>query len=75
MRLSCYLVLLSNDRMNKTATPLWPDIIWTNAEILLIIWHLGTNLNEILAKIHAFSLKKINKKNINQKMVAILCLP
>ena len=34
-------------------------IIWTNARILLI-WPKGTNLNEILIKIHIFSFKKIH---------------
>ena len=36
-------------------------IIWTNVGILLI-GPLGTNFNEILIKIHTFSLKKINLK-------------
>ena len=36
-------------------------VIWTNAEILLI-GSLGTNFNEILIKIHAFSFKKMHFK-------------
>ena len=34
-------------------------IIWTNAGILLI-WTLGMNFSEILSKIHAFTLKKMD---------------
>ena len=37
-------------------------IIWTNAGILLICWTLGTQLSEILSKIHTFSFKKIHLK-------------
>ena len=33
-------------------------IIWTNAEMLLL-WPLGTKLNEILIEMHTFSLKKM----------------
>ena len=36
-------------------------IIWTNAGILLI-WPLGTNVNEILIEINTFSLKKMHLK-------------
>ena len=38
-----------------------PAIIWTNAEILLI-GPLGTNLSEILIKIHTFTFTKIHLK-------------
>ena len=44
-------------------------IIWTNAGIFLI-GPLGTNLSEILSKIHTFSLKKMH-----WKMAAILSQP
>ena len=36
-------------------------IIWNNAGILLI-WPIGTNVNEILIDIHPFSIKKIHLK-------------
>ena len=41
-------------------------IIWTNAGILLI-WTLGTNISEILGKIHSFSFKKMNFKMSSAK--------
>ena len=41
-------------------------IIWTNAGILLI-GPLGTNLSEILIKIHAFSFKKMHFKMLSGK--------
>ena len=41
-------------------------IIWTNARILLIE-RLGTNFNEILIKIHTFSLKKMHLKMLSEK--------
>ena len=41
-------------------------IIWTNAGILLIGPE-GTNFNEILIKIHAFSLRKIQLKKSSEK--------
>ena len=41
-------------------------IIWTNAGIL-IIEPLGTNFNEILIKIHAFSFTKIHLKMLSGK--------
>ena len=36
-------------------------IIWTNVRILLI-WHLGTNISEILITIHKLSFKKMHFK-------------
>ena len=42
-------------------------IIWTNAAILLI-GPLGTNINEILMKIHSFSFKKIHLKVSSAKL-------
>ena len=54
---------------------LWPGrrqaIVWTNAGILLI-GRLGTNFNEILIEIHAFSFKEIQ---VVWKMAAILFRP
>ena len=41
-------------------------IIWTNAGILLI-GPLGTNFNEILIEIHAFSFKKMHLKMSSAK--------
>ena len=41
-------------------------IIWTNAGILLI-WPLGTNFNEMLIEIHAFSFKKTGLKMSSAK--------
>ena len=41
-------------------------IIWTNAGILLI-GPLGTNFNEILIEIHAFSFKKMHLKMSSEK--------
>ena len=42
-------------------------IIWTNAGILLMRT-LGTNFNEILSEIHAFSLKKMHLKMSSAKL-------
>ena len=39
-----------------------PNIIWTNAGILLLIRILGTNFIEIFIKIHIFSFKKMHLK-------------
>ena len=51
---------------------LWPSlrqaITWTNAGILLI-GPLGTNFDEILIKIHTFSLKKIHLKMTFGKVI------
>ena len=41
-------------------------IIWTNAGILLIAT-LGTNVSEILSKIHTFSFKKMHYKTSSAK--------
>ena len=41
-------------------------IIWNNAGILLI-WPLGTNFNEILIKIHTFSINKMHLKMSSAK--------
>ena len=41
-------------------------IIWTNAGILLI-GPLGTNFNEILIRIHTFSIKKMSLKTSSAK--------
>ena len=49
-------------------------IIWTNAGILLIrTW--GTNLSEILIKIHTFSFKKMHLKMLSGKVAANLSRP
>ena len=49
-------------------------IIWTNAGILLI-GPLGTNVSEILIKIHTFSLKKMHLKMLSGKWQPFcLCL-
>ena len=49
-------------------------IFWTNAGILLIQTP-GTNFNENLCEIHAFSSKKIHLKILSAKRVAILPWP
>ena len=49
-------------------------IIWANA-VILSIWSLGTNLSEILIKMHTFSSKKNALKNVVWKMTAILFWP
>ena len=49
-------------------------IIWTSAGILLI-WHQGTNLNEMLIKFHTFSFKKMPLKMPSAKRrPSCLCL-
>ena len=41
-------------------------IIWTNA-VILLIWPLGTNCNEMLIKVHTFSFKKMYVKMSSAK--------
>ena len=48
-------------------SPGWRQaIIWTHAGILLI-WTLGTNISEIVSKIHTFSFKKMHLKMLSAK--------
>ena len=47
-------------------------IIWTNAGILLIE-PLGTNFNEMLIEIHAFSFTKIHLKMSSGKWLPFCC--
>ena len=55
----CKLTIIGSD--NGLSPDRRPDIIWTNAGILLI-WTLGTNFSEILSEIHTFSFKKMHLK-------------
>ena len=51
---------------NGLSASQWQAIIWTDAAILLIRT-LGTNINEVLNKIHTFSFKKTHWKMLSAK--------